>query len=186
MSGLSARSALHTSLLRAILRPASTPVPLIQVRPASKVTLLDKLHRRQRKAVRQERIDSSTRAASMPSPDSEPKTTQASSTMATTTHKAGGTNSIPYSIARTPSRQLPIYHLSKSGGNKHLTRLRKIDGDLHKLRDDLRSALGVEEYTTDQMGRKKETVAINWTSRQIVVRGWKRPEIQKWAEGLGF
>lgn len=102
-------------------------------------------------------------------------------------HQAeNATSSLPYTIARTPSRQLPIYHLSKSGGNKHLTKLRKIDGDLNKLRDDLRSALKMGDHVVDQMGRKKENVAINWTTRQIVVRGWRRPEIQKWAEGLGF
>lgn len=67
-----------------------------------------------------------------------------------------------------------------------MTKLRKIDGDLHKLKDDLRLALGVEDYVIDRRGRKKENVTINWTTGQIVVRGWRRPEIQKWAEGLGF
>ena len=73
-----------TSLLRAILRPslsASTP-PLVQIqlRTASKVTLLDKLHRKQRKAVRQERLDSITRAAAMPSPGSTTSTPSSTNT----------------------------------------------------------------------------------------------------------
>jgi large subunit ribosomal protein L49 len=67
-----------------------------------------------------------------------------------------------------------------------LTRVRKIEGDLNQLRTDIRAALGVEDYVIDRMGRKKENVAINWTTRQIVVRGWRRPELVKWAEGMGF
>jgi large subunit ribosomal protein L49 len=93
---------------------------------------------------------------------------------------------LPYAISRTPSQQLPIYQLSKSGGNKHLTRIRKIEGDLSQLKTDIRAALGVEDYVIDRMGRKKENVAINWTTRQIVVRGWRKPELVKWAEGMGF
>jgi large subunit ribosomal protein L49 len=92
----------------------------------------------------------------------------------------------PYTITRTASQQLPIYQLSKAGGNKHLTKLRKVDGDLNQLKSDIRAALGVEDFVIDRMGRKKENVAINWTTRQIVVRGWRRPELVKWAEGMGF
>ena len=204
-----------TSLLRALLRPSlsASPPPFVQtqVRKASKVTLLDKLHRKQRKAVRQERLDSITRANAMPSPTtSSPSTppTAASqpatishlnpsidpSTVATTTKAtlspsatpSTPASQTPYTITRTPSQQLPIYHLSKAGGNKHLTKLRKIDGDLSQLKSDVRAALGVEEYVTDRMGRKKENVAVNWTTRQIVVRGWRKPELVKWAEGMGF
>ena len=67
-----------------------------------------------------------------------------------------------------------------------MTRVRKIEGDLNQLRTDIRAALGVEDYVIDRMGRKKENVAINWTTRQIVVRGWRKPELVKWAEGMGF
>jgi large subunit ribosomal protein L49 len=113
---------------------------------------------------------------------------------ATTTKAASSPSSAPptlssrvlYTITRTPSQQLPIYRHSKAGGNKHLTKLRKIDGDLNKLKSDIRAALGVEDYVIDRMGRKKENVAINWTTRQIVVRGWRKPELVKWAEGMGF
>jgi hypothetical protein len=38
----------------------------------------------------------------------------------------------------------------------------------------------------DVKGRKKETVAINWTTRQVVIRGWRGAEVKKWAELSGF
>jgi large subunit ribosomal protein L49 len=81
---------------------------------------------------------------------------------------------------------IPVYHLAKAGGNKHLTTVRKLSGDLHALQSDIRSALGLEQFAKDQQGRKKENVAINWTTRQIIVRGWRGPEIKKWAEMRGF
>ena len=93
---------------------------------------------------------------------------------------------LPYTISRTPSSNLPVYHLAKAGGNKHLTTVRKLSGDLNALQSDIRSALGLEQFVVDQQGRKKENVVINWTTRQIVVRGWRGPEIKKWAETRGF
>ena len=93
---------------------------------------------------------------------------------------------LPYTISRTRSSNIPVYHLAKAGGNKHLTQLRKLTGDLHALQSDIRSALGLEQYVVDQQGRKKENVAINWTTKQIMVRGWRGPEIKKWAELRGF
>lgn len=96
------------------------------------------------------------------------------------------TSILPYSISRTPSSNLPVYHLAKAGGNKHLTTVRKLAGDLNALQSDIRSALGLEQFVIDQQGRKKENVAINWTTRQIIVRGWRGPEIKKWAEMRGF
>ena len=95
-------------------------------------------------------------------------------------------SALPYIISRTPSSNLPVYHLAKSGGNKHLTVVRKLSGDLNALQTDIRSALGLEQFVVDQQGRKKVNVAINWTTRQIVVRGWRGPEIKKWAELRGF
>jgi large subunit ribosomal protein L49 len=212
----SAMGPLPTSLLCAILRPSLSSPAFVQhqLRAASKVSLLDKLHRKQRKAVRQERLDSVARANAMPSPTTStssptpngtrnpyPPTSTIPATpsngpaaFATTTIPPSNPSPTPptlpsrtpYTITRTPSQQLPIYHLSKAGGNKHLTKLRKIDGDLNKLKSDIRAALGVEDFVIDRMGRKKENVAINWTTRQIVVKGWRRPELVKWAEGMGF
>ncbi|OAL39702.1 hypothetical protein AYO20_01099 [Fonsecaea nubica] len=93
---------------------------------------------------------------------------------------------LPYLVVRTPSKNLPIYQTSKSGGSKHITTIRKIKGDLQGLANAVRTALGLEEYITDVRGRKKPNVVINWTTRHVVVRGWRGPEIKRWAEANGF
>jgi large subunit ribosomal protein L49 len=93
---------------------------------------------------------------------------------------------LPFRIARTPSANLPVYESTKSGGSKHITSIRKITGDLDELATQIRRALNLGPYIVDVRGRRKETVAINWTTRQVVVRGWRGPEIKKWAEMSGF
>jgi large subunit ribosomal protein L49 len=94
--------------------------------------------------------------------------------------------SLPYNILRTPSKNLPIYQSTKSGGSKHITTIRKIQGDLTELATAVRRALGMEEYMTDMRGRRKANIVINRTTQHIVVRGWRGPEIKRWAEMSGF
>ncbi|TQS35602.1 hypothetical protein Golomagni_03970 [Golovinomyces magnicellulatus] len=50
-----------------------------------------------------------------------------------------------YCVRRTPSNQLPIYHVEKNGGNKKLTRIRKVEGNVKALRDELREVLNLTE-----------------------------------------
>ena len=189
--------------LQAILRPtvsspaASLPSifnaptsPHGQIRLTSKMTALDLLHRRQRAAIRQKKADAYARAASMPSPPPPPPSISSklspSSTPATDAPLAP---LLPYTLSRTttPSRSLAIYHASSGPGRtRHVTRIRRASGDLAALCADLRAALGLAESYADQEGNKKETVTVNWTTRHITVRGWRGPEVRKWAEGLGF
>lgn len=95
-------------------------------------------------------------------------------------------SNLPFKISRTPSANLPIYESTKSGGSKHITTIRKITGDLDQLADQVRKALRLDQHIVDVRGRRKETVAINRTTRHVVVRGWRGPEIKKWAEFVGF
>ena len=67
---------------------------------------------------------------------------------------------LAYHVHRTASRQLPIYHLAKRGGNLHQTRIRKIDGNLMELKKDLRQALGLTE----------EQIAVNQLTRHIIIK----------------
>lgn len=200
-----------TSLLRALLKPttccsqqlrqqSSKPFTgYVDPKKYHKLNALDKLHRRQKEAVRQESQSMSTlpqgntsnmstelatyeRARSMESP-LFPDTTPEEHTSAQSTLPA---SVLPYTINRTRSSNIPVYHIAKAGGNKHLTQVRKLTGDLQALQSDIRSALGLEQFAVDQQGRKKENVIINWTTKHIVVRGWRGPEIKKWAELRGF
>ena len=52
---------------------------------------------------------------------------------------------LAYFVTRTPSNELPVYTLRKRGGNLKMTRVKKVDGRVEMLRDDLRSALGLAE-----------------------------------------
>jgi large subunit ribosomal protein L49 len=66
----------------------------------------------------------------------------------------------PYRINLTPSQQYPIYTLSKRGGNKKLTRIRRIEGDVTALRSELQEALGLEA----------KEVVINQLTGHIIVK----------------
>lgn len=96
------------------------------------------------------------------------------------------TSPFPFLISRTPSQNLPVYETAKNGGNRHITSIRKISGDIEELATAVRDALSLPQYIVDVKGRKKETVAINWTTKQVVIRGWRGAEVKKWAELSGF
>lgn len=66
----------------------------------------------------------------------------------------------------------------------HLTLIRKTSGDLNQMRDDLSKYLGLGKVMVK--GRKVEGVRVNWNTRQIVVRGWRGPEVRGWAARIGF
>ncbi|KAK0113778.1 hypothetical protein ONS95_014027 [Cadophora gregata] len=80
----------------------------------------------------------------------------------------------PYRLVRTPSNKLPIYLLWKAGGNKKLTRVRKIEGDVNMLKTDLQVALGMKEGD----------VTVNQLARQVIVKGHMKPQIEKFFTDL--
>ena len=67
---------------------------------------------------------------------------------------------LPYHVHRTPSQQLPIYKLAKRGGNLRQTRLRKVEGDIARLKTDLQEALSLED----------EHIKINHLTRHIIIK----------------
>ncbi|KAL2056412.1 hypothetical protein ABVK25_003435 [Lepraria finkii] len=81
-----------------------------------------------------------------------------------------------YHVHRTASQKLPIYHLAKRGGNLHQTRVRKIQGDVERLRDEIRIALGLKE----------EHVVINRLTGNIIVKGWYKDDIRRFLEDRHF
>ncbi|EAS32668.3 uncharacterized protein CIMG_03692 [Coccidioides immitis RS] len=78
---------------------------------------------------------------------------------------------LPYFIRRTPSNQLPIYLVTKAGGTRQETKLQKTEGDVDALREDLIKALGMEKNPSD--------VTINRLNGHVIVKGWRKPEIQQ-------
>lgn len=81
-----------------------------------------------------------------------------------------------YHVARSKSKNLPVYTDYKRGGNLHLTTVRKITGDLQPLRDELQSWLQ----------RKDADVTINALTRTVVVKGHFKPEIEDFLKARGF
>ncbi|EMD00075.1 hypothetical protein BAUCODRAFT_21735 [Baudoinia panamericana UAMH 10762] len=76
---------------------------------------------------------------------------------------------LPYFVTRTPSMELPVYQLRKRGGNMKLTRVKKVDGKVESLRDELRAALGLGE---------KEAV-VNPVTRHVMLKGHLKTEVDK-------
>jgi large subunit ribosomal protein L49 len=66
----------------------------------------------------------------------------------------------PYLVTRTGTKGVPVYLLSKRGGNLKQTKLRRIEGDINVLRTDLQIALGVEE----------KEVTINQLTKHIIIK----------------
>lgn len=134
-------------------------------------------------------LDSQTRANAMSFHPPAPISTTATDHAATLNNPVEPTTTsfqLPYLITRTPSAQLPIYEHAKGGGTKHITVVRKLSGDLGALQSHLRDALGLGEGFIDTKGRKKEYVSVNWTTRQVVIRGWRAAEVKRWCELAGF
>ncbi|KAL2829702.1 mitochondrial large subunit ribosomal protein-domain-containing protein [Aspergillus cavernicola] len=84
---------------------------------------------------------------------------------------------LPYFIRRTPSNQLPVYLITKAGGTKQQTKIQKTEGDMDALRSDLARYLGLE--SGDARAVKSSDITINRLNGHIIVKGWRKPEIQK-------
>lgn len=88
-------------------------------------------------------------------------TATSAATPAATKYVAIDAAQLTYRVNRTPSQQLPIYLLAKRGGNLKQTRLRKIEGDIGKLKQDLQKALGIAE---------DKEIQINQLTKHIIIK----------------
>ncbi|PBP19711.1 hypothetical protein BUE80_DR009433 [Diplocarpon rosae] len=85
------------------------------------------------------------------------------------TEQAKPAASRPYRISLTPSKNYPVYMLQKRGGNKRLTKVRRIEGDITALKKDLQEALGLRD----------KDVTINQLTNQIMVKGYQKSQIEQ-------
>ncbi|TKX24632.1 54S ribosomal protein img2 [Elsinoe australis] len=83
---------------------------------------------------------------------------------------------LPYFVTRTPSNELPIYHFHKAGGNKKLTRIRRIDGNVEALRNEVQNHLQL----------KREDCVINQLTKQVVVKGHVKPQLEAFLQAKKF
>ncbi|KAI9659244.1 MAG: hypothetical protein M1829_006584 [Trizodia sp. TS-e1964] len=75
----------------------------------------------------------------------------------------------PYFVHRSTSKNLPIYLDYKRGGNRLETRLRKLEGNLGVLREQLIKSLKLPP----------EDVAINQLTKHIIIKGHKKDQLKK-------
>ncbi|TVY49182.1 54S ribosomal protein IMG2, mitochondrial [Lachnellula cervina] len=76
----------------------------------------------------------------------------------------------PYRIALTKSKEYPVYHLNKRGGNMHITKIKHIEGDIDALKADLQRTLKLQDA---------KDVVINQLTRHIIVKGHYRDDIKQ-------
>jgi len=83
---------------------------------------------------------------------------------------------LPYFVHRSNTNNLPVYEEAKRGGNLHQTRIRKLEGDLPALREQLITALNLPP----------ERISINSVTQHIIIKGHYKNKVVKFLEGKRF
>ncbi|KAI0892978.1 mitochondrial large subunit ribosomal protein-domain-containing protein [Annulohypoxylon nitens] len=84
--------------------------------------------------------------------------------------------SLPYFVGRNSLNSFSVYHKSKRGGNLKLTLLKRGEGDLMALKQDIKEALQLP----------RGDVTLNSVTRHIVIRGYKKSQVLTFLHALGF
>ncbi|KAG6038798.1 hypothetical protein E4U41_003662 [Claviceps citrina] len=82
----------------------------------------------------------------------------------------------PYVVRRTPSVQLPVYKQLKSGGNRVVVLIKKVDGDRRKLLEDMLGSLGLS----------RDEIRINPTTQNLELKGDHYEKAKSWLLSHGF
>ncbi|KAF7922177.1 hypothetical protein BELL_0586g00030 [Botrytis elliptica] len=80
----------------------------------------------------------------------------------------------PYYVSRTPSKQLPVYALSRAGGNLRQTKIKRIEGDIMKLKEQLEEAFSDKE------------IRVNQLTKHIIIKGWCKLEVKEFLKERHF
>ncbi|KAH9905941.1 mitochondrial large subunit ribosomal protein-domain-containing protein [Xylariomycetidae sp. FL2044] len=83
---------------------------------------------------------------------------------------------LPYFVGRNLFNNLSIYHKSKRGGNLKLTVLKRGEGNLQVLKQDLKSALQLREGD----------ISVNSVTKHLVIKGHKSEQVANFLITLGF
>ncbi|XP_061718486.1 large ribosomal subunit protein mL49 [Cydia pomonella] len=86
---------------------------------------------------------------------------------------------LPYFISRTKNHSLPIYLQLKFKGGRKITMIRKIDGDIWQMNDE------IKEFLKEKMKRYVET-RVHELGRFIEVKGDYVNDLRDWAHSKGF
>lgn len=83
---------------------------------------------------------------------------------------------LPYFVHRTSTNNLPVYPEAKRGGTLKQTLIRKVEGDANALRKDLIKHLNLEP----------EWVTVNGLTNHVIIKGWKKDNVEKLLKELNF
>jgi len=84
----------------------------------------------------------------------------------------GNTSHVPFKISRTLTNNLPVYHERRNAGSRKRTIVRKFQGNVEELSQELSALLG---------GQK----VYHYTGK-LEVDGFHETEIKEWLTKLGF
>ncbi|CAJ0966946.1 unnamed protein product [Ranitomeya imitator] len=85
---------------------------------------------------------------------------------------------LPYVVRRSRMHNIPVY-TDITHGNRHMTIIRKIEGDLWALEAEVR------EFLTNLTGRTPAT-QVNEINKSIRIKGYFDKELQTWLAEKGF
>jgi len=92
----------------------------------------------------------------------------------------------PYFVRRTTNGNLPVYTDNKGNGFSDVVHIQRVEGDVHKLKDDLLETLLPPETGKKELERlRKRFVIKNSTTLSLVGGRWRTPVI-KWLTARGF
>ncbi|KAH7028891.1 mitochondrial large subunit ribosomal protein-domain-containing protein [Microdochium trichocladiopsis] len=83
---------------------------------------------------------------------------------------------VPYYVGKNKFENFGVYHKTKRGGNLKTTEIKMVDGNIASLKEDLKAAL--------ELGNGD--IAFNNTTRHIVIKGHKKPQVINFLNNMGF
>ena len=83
---------------------------------------------------------------------------------------------LPYYVHRTPTGNLPVYQEIRSGGNRHQTRIRRVEGDLQFLIRQIHEALELD----------KKDIIFNSLTSQVIIKGREKERVLELFKYLRF
>jgi large subunit ribosomal protein L49 len=87
------------------------------------------------------------------------------------------TKPLPYFVHRTGTNNLPVYEERKSGGSLRQTRIRKLEGNIEALRQQL-----IDKFELDP-----EKVYIGSQTKHIVIKNeHMKSQVEEFLRGLKF
>jgi len=92
----------------------------------------------------------------------------------------------PYFVRRTKNKNLPVYTDTKGNGYLDVVHIQNIEGDIHKLKDDLLESLLPADTSKKELERlRKRFIMKNSTTISLVGGRW-RTQVVKWLIARGF